>query len=156
MGVETVPRSKAARAQSRYFARVGESQARRRAAWRFLRAVVRSQSSGGVGAAPAGLLRRDGACSAVMLAIDVKLALVVLIPLPLGSLAAGQYSRRYDARTRLLQQAWADTATLVEESISGIRVVKGLGAGGALAGRFRDRSDRIVRRALAVARLDAG
>src|SRR3954466_6513919 len=95
------------------------------------------------------------AVAVVMLAIDFKLALVVLIPLPLVSVAAWLYSQRYDVRTRLLQQAWADTATLVEERGRGIRVGKGRGAGAALSGRFRERSDRIVRRALDVARLDA-
>src|SRR6059058_5530654 len=95
------------------------------------------------------------AVAVVMLVIDVKLALLVLLPLPLVSLAAWMYSQRYDARTRRLQEAWADVATLVEETISGIRVVKGLGAGSALSGRFRARSDEIVRRALDVARLDA-
>src|SRR5438093_22216 len=95
------------------------------------------------------------AVATVMLVLDLNLALVVLIPLPLVSVAAWLYSRRYDAATRRLQEAWADTATLVEETVSGIRVVKGLGAGDALSARARRRSDRIVRRALAVARLDA-
>src|SRR5919204_1677967 len=95
------------------------------------------------------------AVAAVMLAIDARLALVVLIPLPFVSLVAWRYSLRYDARTRRLQEAWAEAATLVEESVSGIRVVKGLGAGTALSGRFRRRSDEIVRRALEVARVDA-
>jgi ATP-binding cassette subfamily B protein len=95
------------------------------------------------------------AVSVVMLAIDVKLALIVLIPLPLVSASAWLYSQRYDARTRRLQEAWADAATLVEESVAGIRVVKGLGAGAPLSARFRRRSDEIVSRALAVARLDA-
>jgi ATP-binding cassette, subfamily B, bacterial len=95
------------------------------------------------------------AVSVVMLVIDAKLALLVLLPLPLISVVAWLYSRRYDERTRRLQEAWASAATLVEETVSGIRVVKGLGAGGALSGRFRIRSDEIVRRALDVARLDA-
>jgi ATP-binding cassette subfamily B protein len=95
------------------------------------------------------------AVSVVMIVIDVKLALLVLLPLPLVSVVAWIYSRRYDARTRRLQEAWASAATLVEETVSGIRVVKGLGAGGALSGRFRSRSDEIVGRALDVARLDA-
>jgi ATP-binding cassette subfamily B protein len=95
------------------------------------------------------------AVAIVMLAIDVKLALIVLIPLPLVSAIAWVYSKRYDERTRRLQEGWAAAATLVEESISGIRVVKGLGAGGPLSDRFRGRSDEIVSRALAVARLDA-
>src|SRR6188472_2963953 len=93
------------------------------------------------------------AVSTVMLVVDAKLALLVL--LPLVSVVAWLYSRRYDERTRRLQEAWAGAATLVEESVSGIRVVKGLGAGGALSGRFRKRSDEIVVRALDVARLDA-
>src|SRR3954469_19438385 len=95
------------------------------------------------------------AVAIVMLAIDAKLALVVLIPLPLVSVAAWAYSKRYDERTRRLQESWAEAATLVEETVSGIRVVKGLGAGAALSGRFRERSDTIVRRALDIARLDA-
>jgi ATP-binding cassette subfamily B protein len=95
------------------------------------------------------------AVSIVMLVVDAKLALLVLLPLPLVSVVAWLYSRRYDERTRRLQEAWAGAATLVEESVSGIRVVKGLGGGDALSGRFRKRSDEIVVRALDVARLDA-
>src|SRR6476660_6810007 len=95
------------------------------------------------------------AVAIVMLGIDVKLALIVLLPLPLVSVAAWAYSKRYDERTRRLQEAWAETATLVEETVSGIRVVKGLGAGDALSSRFRRRSETIVQRALDIARLDA-
>src|SRR5207244_8425392 len=95
------------------------------------------------------------AVAIVMLVLDPGLALLVLIPLPFVSVAAWAYSQRYDARTRRLQEAWAGAATLVEETVSGIRVVKGLGAGHALSNRFRQRSDEIVRRALDVARLDA-
>src|SRR5437868_354164 len=95
------------------------------------------------------------AVAIVMLVLDPGLALLVLIPLPFVSVAAWAYSQRYDARTRRLQEAWAGAATLVEETVSGIRVVKGLGAGHALSNRFRQRSDEIVGRALDVARLDA-
>src|SRR6476646_1195463 len=95
------------------------------------------------------------AVAIVMLFLDPGLALLVLIPLPFVSVAAWAYSQRYDARTRRLQEAWAGAATLVEETVSGIRVVKGPGAGSALSNRFRDRSDVIVNRALDVARLDA-
>src|SRR5881398_1663270 len=95
------------------------------------------------------------AVATVMLILDWKLALFVLIPVPLVTVAAWLYSRKYEVGTRRLQEAWADTSTLVEEAVSGIRVVKGLGAGAALSGRFRKRSDVIVGRALDVARLDA-
>jgi ATP-binding cassette, subfamily B, bacterial len=80
------------------------------------------------------------AVAIVLLVIDWKLALIVLIPLPLVSLAGWGYSRRYHAQTERLQAAWGDAATLVEETIAGIRVVKGIGAGRPLAGDFRVRS----------------
>src|SRR5215510_10565075 len=95
------------------------------------------------------------AVAIVLLVIDWRLALLVLIPLPLISLAGWVYSRRYHARTERLQAAWGDAATLVEETVAGIRVVKGIGAGRPLAGEFRVRSARIVDRALDIARLDA-
>jgi ATP-binding cassette subfamily B protein len=95
------------------------------------------------------------AVSIVLLVIDTKLALIVLIPLPLISLAGWAYSRRYHSRTERLQERWGDAATLVEETVVGIRVVKGLGAGGPLATEFRRRSRSIVERALDIARLDA-
>ena len=95
------------------------------------------------------------AVAVVLLTIDVGLALVVLLPLPLVSAAGWAYSKRYHERTTRLQEDLAGAATLAEETISGIRVVKGLGAGPALRLRFREQSDRIVQRGLAVARVDA-
>ncbi len=95
------------------------------------------------------------AVAAVMLVLDWRLALVVLLPVPFITAAAWLYSRRYDRGTRELQEAWGEASTLVEETVSGIRVVKGLGAGDALLGRFRSRSAEVMRRALHLARLDA-
>jgi ATP-binding cassette subfamily B protein len=95
------------------------------------------------------------AVAIVLLVLDWRLALVVLIPLPLISFAGWAYSRRYHARTERLQERWGEAAALVEETVSGIRVVKGLGAGGPLAAEFRRRSRSIVDRALDIARLDA-
>jgi ATP-binding cassette subfamily B protein len=95
------------------------------------------------------------AVAIVLLVLDWRLALVVLIPLPVVSIAGWAYSRRYHARTERLQERWGEAATLVEETVSGIRVVKGLGAGGPLAAEFRRRSRSIVDRALEIARLDA-
>jgi ATP-binding cassette subfamily B protein len=95
------------------------------------------------------------AVAVILLVIDWQLALVVLIPLPLISFAGWAYSRRYHAYTERLQETWGAAATLVEETVAGIRVVKGIGAGRPLAGDFRRRSAAIVDRALAIARLDA-
>jgi ATP-binding cassette, subfamily B, bacterial len=95
------------------------------------------------------------AVAVVLLFLDTELALIVLIPLPLISFAGWAYSRRYHARTERLQERWGAAATLVEETVVGIRVVKGLGAGAPLAAQFRARSREIVNRALDIARLDA-
>jgi ATP-binding cassette subfamily B protein len=95
------------------------------------------------------------AVAVILLVIDWQLALVVLLPLPLISFAGWAYSRRYHAYTERLQETWGAAATLVEETVAGIRVVKGIGAGRPLAGDFRTRSAAIVDRALAIARLDA-
>src|SRR5690242_14251979 len=95
------------------------------------------------------------ALAIVLLVIDWKLALIVLIPLPLISMAGWAYSRRYHAYTERLQESWGAAASLVEETVAGIRVVKGIGTGRPLAGDFRARSSRIGDRALEIARLDA-
>src|SRR5712691_12111559 len=95
------------------------------------------------------------AVAIVLLVLDARLALVVLIPLPLIALSGWAYSRRYHARTERLQESWGQAATLIEETVVGIRVVKGLGAGEPLAAQFRTRSRSIVDRALEIARLDA-
>jgi ATP-binding cassette subfamily B protein len=95
------------------------------------------------------------AVAALMLALDWRLALVVLVPLPLISYATWRYSGRYRALVKGLQDEIGRSATLVEETVSGIRVVKGLGAGEAMAGRYRAVNDRIVSRGLEIASLDA-
>ncbi|HEX6761723.1 MAG TPA: ABC transporter ATP-binding protein [Gaiellaceae bacterium] len=93
--------------------------------------------------------------AAVLMVIDWKLGLAVLLPLPLLSIGFGRYSARYAARTKINQERLGDATSLVEESIAGVRVVKGLGAEAALSARFRDRSDDVVRTALDVAHVDA-
>ena len=93
--------------------------------------------------------------SSVLLVIDWRLALAVLAPLPLLSIGFGRYSARYAERTKINQEQLGEPTSLVEETISGIRVVKGLGAGPSLAARFRRRSDEVVRTALDVAAVDA-
>jgi ATP-binding cassette, subfamily B, bacterial len=93
--------------------------------------------------------------SAVLFVVDWRLALAVLLPLPLVSLGFGRYSRRYAERTKVNQEELGELTALAEETIAGIRVVKGLGAGAALSARFRARSDRVVATSLGVADVDA-
>jgi ATP-binding cassette, subfamily B, bacterial len=91
----------------------------------------------------------------VMFVTEWHLALAVLAPLPLISIGFGRYSRRYAARTKVNQEKLGDLTALAEETISGIRVVKGIGAGPALAARFHRTSDEVVRTALDVANVDS-
>jgi ATP-binding cassette subfamily B protein len=93
--------------------------------------------------------------AAVMFAIEWHLALAVLAPLPLISIGFGRYSTRYAARTKVNQEKLGDLTALAEETISGIRVVKGIGAAPALSARFRRTSDDVVRTALDVANVDS-
>ena len=95
------------------------------------------------------------AVSVILLTIDLPLALIVLLPLPLVSIGFWRYSSRYGGTTRRLQEELGNATALAEETIAGIRVAKGLGAGDALNARFRVASDRVVDRALDVARVDA-
>ncbi|HKU59498.1 MAG TPA: ABC transporter ATP-binding protein [Gaiellaceae bacterium] len=93
--------------------------------------------------------------STVLLVIDWRLGLAVLAPLPLISVGMGRYSARYAMRTRVNQERLAEATALAEETIAGVRVVKGLGAGDALSARFREKSQEVVRTALDVAAVDA-
>ena len=93
--------------------------------------------------------------STLLLLLDWRLALVVLAPLPLLSVGFGRYSSRYAQRAQVNQDLLAEATSLVEETIAGIRVVKGLGGGHALSARFRRTSGDVVRTALDVAAVDA-
>lgn len=93
--------------------------------------------------------------SVVLFVLDWRLGLAVLLPLPLLSIGFGRYSERYAERTKINQERLAAATSLVEESIAGVRVVKGLGAEAALSARFRERSDDVVSTALDVAGVDA-
>ena len=102
-----------------------------------------------------GYVLTIGGVSAVLLVVDWKLAVAVLAPLPFVSIGFARYSRRYAERTHVNQEQLAELTALAEETISGIRVVKGIGAGAALSARFRERSARVVDSALDVAGVDA-
>jgi ATP-binding cassette subfamily B protein len=95
------------------------------------------------------------AVSVVLSLTDWHLALAVLAPLPFVSVGFGRYSARYARRTKVNQERLARLTELAEESITGVRVVQGIGAGEALSRRFRRTSDEVVQTALAVAQVDA-
>jgi ATP-binding cassette subfamily B protein len=102
-----------------------------------------------------GYLVTVAGAAVAMLIFDPTLALMVLAPLPLISFGFWRYARRYADRTGALQDELGRQSALVEETVTGIRVIKGLGAGAALSARFRETSDRVYDKAMAVARVDA-
>src|SRR2546430_369737 len=97
---------------------MGELDARRRAAWKFVRAVIRSQASGVVGAALSGLLWQAAAVSALLMvkqAIDHGIltkdrhSLVVWVAALLGvgllEMVAGAVRHLYAIRNRARSDA---------------------------------------------------
>ncbi len=93
---------------------------------------------------------------AVMVAKSPLLALLALGALPLLNIAATRFSRRIAPVALELQQELGDFSGVVEESVAGVRVVKGFGAERLQARRLRHEADQVLDRALAAARLRAG
>jgi ATP-binding cassette subfamily B protein len=91
----------------------------------------------------------------VLLVLNAKLALVSLAALPLLAIAATRFSRRLHPVANELQQRLADVSLVVEEAVSGIRVVKGFGAEAVENGRLERAAEGVYDRAMAMARLRA-
>jgi len=68
------------------------------------------------------------AVTAILFITDPILAIVALIPLPFVNLSARRFSHRIHPASIAVQAEQAQLANVVEESISGVRVVKGFGA----------------------------
>jgi len=92
----------------------------------------------------------------VLLSINATLALLALAPLPLLNLAATTFSRRMGPQSADLQRRLAGVSGVVEESLSGIRVVKGFGAEHLQDDKLRDAAAEVQERALEIARLRSG
>ena len=80
----------------------------------------------------------------VVLAVQQPLlALVALAPLPFLNVLATRFSRRIHPAVLAVQAEQAQLATVVEEAVSGVRVIKGFGAEGVTAARLRVEADDI-------------
>jgi ATP-binding cassette subfamily B protein len=77
---------------------------------------------------------------AIMFALDWQLGLIAVIPaMPLIMLCA-YFERRYSSAARLAQDQNGDLATIVEESVLGIRILKAFGRHRTMAQRFREQA----------------
>ena len=77
------------------------------------------------------------AVTAILLTIDPVLAVLALGSLPLLNVLATRFSRRLQPYVMGIQRESAELAAVVEETVAGVRVVKGLGAEGVQADRLR-------------------
>jgi ATP-binding cassette subfamily B protein len=79
----------------------------------------------------------------VLLTSQPLLAVIALAPLPLVNVLAQRFSRAIHPAVLETQQEQAQLATIVEESVSGVRVVKGFGAEEVQADKLRRKADDI-------------
>ncbi len=96
------------------------------------------------------------AVTVVMLVQSVTLALLALGALPLLNVAATRFSKKMGPISFDLQQELAELSGVVEESVSGTRVVKGFGAEDLQRERLAVEADAVKKEALAASRLRAG
>jgi ATP-binding cassette, subfamily B, bacterial len=89
---------------------------------------------------------------AILTAIDPLLTLLALGSLPFLNVLANRFSRRLHPYVLGIQRESAELASVVEETVSGVRVIKGLGAEGVQADRLRVEADDVYRASLGAAR----
>ena len=90
--------------------------------------------------------------TAVMLWLDWQLALIALAITPFLVVIAYRYSHVSHPLLRDVQQKLADVATVSEESIVGVGVVKAFAQEPQEAAKFADRSERLFRRTISANR----
>ena len=91
----------------------------------------------------------------ILLITDPLLALVALAPLPLVNIAGRKFSESIHPAVLAVQAEQADLATVVEETVGGVRVVKGFGAEEVQAAKLRKEADDIQRESIKAARIRA-
>ena len=96
------------------------------------------------------------AVTSILVLLNPGLTLLALGALPLINVFAKRFSTRIHPVSMELQQELAGVAGVVEETVSGIRVVKGFGAEPLQARRLRASADRVFDRAVLLGRIRAG
>jgi ATP-binding cassette, subfamily B, bacterial len=89
----------------------------------------------------------------IMVLQSVTLALLALGALPFLNIAATRFSRRIAPVSLRLQEELGDLSGVVEETVAGVRVVKGFGAEQLQARRLEAEADDVLEKALEGARL---
>ncbi|HUQ39619.1 MAG TPA: ABC transporter ATP-binding protein [Acidimicrobiales bacterium] len=95
------------------------------------------------------------AVTAILLSTNVGLTFLALGALPLINVFAKRFSSEIHPESLALQQELAGLATVVEETVTGIRVVKGFGAEQTQADSLRAAGSRVFDRSMNLARIRA-
>ena len=95
------------------------------------------------------------ASTVIMVSINATLALLALGALPLVNILAKVFSSKLHPAVMGLQQELAELSDVVEETVSGVRVVKGHGAEPIQAARLRKEADDVFARSVQTARIRA-
>ena len=91
----------------------------------------------------------------ILLLDDPVLAVAALAPLPFVNVFGRRFSQRIHPAVLEVQAEQAELATVVEETVGGVRVVKGFGAEGVQAARLRAEADDIQAASIRAARIRA-
>lgn len=91
----------------------------------------------------------------VMAMIDWKLTLIALIPMPFMALAVWVYAKKLNVRFDKAQEAFSTLNDKVQESISGVRVIKAFGQEDAEKRSFEHLTGDVVEKNISVARIDS-
>lgn len=92
---------------------------------------------------------------AVMLSIDVELTLYALTPLPILSVSIFYISKLINKKSEQVQRQQSHLSTLVQESISGIRVLKAYTREKSSEANFKEQSDDYKVKTLSRVKVDA-
>jgi ATP-binding cassette, subfamily B, bacterial len=95
------------------------------------------------------------AVTVILMITDWQLALLALASLPLIQVLGSRFSRAIHPAVLAVQAEQAELATVVEESVGGVRVVKGFGAERVQAEKLRTEADDIRRESIKAARIRA-
>jgi ATP-binding cassette, subfamily B, bacterial len=95
------------------------------------------------------------AVTAILALIDPVLTVLALGSLPFMNVLATRFSRRLYPSVMGIQRESAELAAVVEESVAGVRVIKGLGAERVQAARLKAEAEDVYDQSMAAARTRA-
>ncbi|MFD4707883.1 ABC transporter transmembrane domain-containing protein [Gottfriedia sp. NPDC058432] len=93
----------------------------------------------------------------IMMAVSIswKLTLISLLPLPVMAILTQYYGKLLHQRFHLAQESFSELNNKVQESMSGLKVIRSLGQTKEDVNAFKNQADLVVKYNMRVARIDA-